>query len=490
MKRRELFRTAGVAGVAGTLGKLGLPALTPDHRPVGHPLRRAGASDLEARLVAALAKYKVPGASVAIFHDGTLETAAAGVANQTSGVTVTAETVMHIGSITKTLNATLVMQLVDEGKVTLEAPLKRYLPEFRLADSRDAGRITVGMLLNHTSGIDGELFPDAGHDHERIVDAIPRIARQGQIHAPGAELSYCNSAVVLAGHMAERLTGKSWYDLVKERIFQPLEMRHAVILPEDALLHRASVGHFLDPANGAPIRTSFAFLPLSFAPAGATAMMSAADLVTFARAHLDGGVGPNGHRLLSTASAERMQRVTARWRGIGFADFGLGWMTLPNSVIAHTGGGPGIVAGLYAHPSSRTAVAVLTNAGHGTSVINEIAAPLLAGIGAEPLGSDATRLLKDATDAPVDPKPYLGRYESLATANRIVEHGNGIALRTRSKFKIYDQTSVEESPPVPLRPIREGHFAVGASVLTFLEPGPDGRMKYLALGGRLVPRVG
>ena len=63
--------------------------------------------------------------------------------------------------------------------------------------------ITVEMLLNHTCGIDGEYFPDAGPDAQRIEDVIPRIARQGQIHAPGAELS-CNSGAVLAGYLAQR----------------------------------------------------------------------------------------------------------------------------------------------------------------------------------------------------------------------------------------------------------------------------------------------
>jgi CubicO group peptidase (beta-lactamase class C family) len=175
------------------------------------------------------------------------------VTNVTTGVDVTAETVMHIGSITKVLTATLVMQLVDEGRVELAAPLKRYLPDFQVADRDATELITVEMLLNHTCGIDGEYFPDAGPDAQRIEDVIPRIARQGQIHAPGAELSYCNSGAVLAGYLAQRLLGKSWYTLIEERIFKPLELQHSVVQPADALLHRATVGHFLskDGANTA-----------------------------------------------------------------------------------------------------------------------------------------------------------------------------------------------------------------------------------------------
>ena len=73
-------------------------------------------------------------------------------------------------------------------------------------------------------------------DAARIEDVIPRIARQGQIHAPGAELSYCNSGAVLAGYLAQRLLGTSWYTLIEERIFKPLELQHSVVQPADALL--------------------------------------------------------------------------------------------------------------------------------------------------------------------------------------------------------------------------------------------------------------
>ena len=102
---------------------------------------------------------------------------------------------------------------------------------------------------------------------------------------------------MLAGYLAQRLLQKSWYTLIEERIFKPLEMEHSVVQPANALLHRAAVGHFLD-TSGANLRTSFAFLNPSLAPAGTTAMLSAKDLATFALAHVNDGVALNGHRLL------------------------------------------------------------------------------------------------------------------------------------------------------------------------------------------------
>ena len=492
MKRRDLLRGLGGVGAVTAVGHLLDPAAAVGQSAPTVP-DRSTADNLASRLAAVIQKHNVPGASAAVFHAGQWEVAAAGVSNVTTGVVVTPDTVMHIGSVTKLLNATLVMQLVDEGRVELTAPLKRYLPDFHVADRHARDLITVEMLLNHTCGVDGEYFPDAGPDAERIEDVIPRIARQGQIHAPGAELSYCNSGAVLAGYLAQRLLRKSWYSLIQERIFKPLELQHSVVQPADALLHRAAVGHFLN-RDGTNTRTSFAFLNPSFAPAGATAMLTAKDLATFALAHVNDGVGPNGHRLLSAASAGRMRRQTAIWRGIAGGGVGLGWMTFEKGIIGHDGGGPGIASWLFADPAAKTVVAVLTNAAHGVSVLDEITSPLFEAAGiagaAKPLGLglDATELAKQATDTRVDPHPYVGQYESVALAFRVIPHQEGIALRVRPKLLYYDGDTLDESPPVPLRPLRGGHFMSGQSFVTFLNPGADGRMQHLGSRRRLHKR--
>jgi CubicO group peptidase (beta-lactamase class C family) len=134
---------------------------------------RSKTDTLATRLAASIQKHNVPGASAAIFRGGEWEVAAAGVTNVTTAVEITPETVMHVGSILKVVNATLVMQLVDESLIELASPLKRYLPDFHVADRDATERITVGMLLNHTSGIDGEYFSDAGPDAEGCCRVLP-----------------------------------------------------------------------------------------------------------------------------------------------------------------------------------------------------------------------------------------------------------------------------------------------------------------------------
>jgi CubicO group peptidase (beta-lactamase class C family) len=489
MNRRDLLRTfVPLSAVVGGWRSQDSSAAT------GQSLRasseESSSESLASRLAASIQKHNVVGASAAVFRAGEWEVAAAGVTNVTTGVDVTPDTVMHIGSITKVLNATLVMQLVDEGRVELKAPVKRYLADFRVADRAATESITVEMLLNHTCGVDGEYFPDLGPDAERIADVIPRIARQGQIHSPGAEFSYCNAGAVLAGYLAQRLLGKTWYTLIEERVFKPLDMQHSVVKPVDAVLHRASVGHFLGN-NGINTRSSVAFLNPSFAPAGTTAMLSAKDLAMFALAHVNDGVGPNGHRLVSASSARQMQRQTATWRGVGGVGFGLGWMTLEKDVLGHNGGGPGILSWLYADPKTKTVAAVLTNSAHGLSVVNDILAPLYDAAGAKAFGADAAELAKHATDRSVDPQAYVGHYDSVALAYRVIPHENGIAVRTRLKIRYYDTDTLEESAPVALLPIRDGHFlATKGGFFSFLNPGADGRMQHLATGFRLHKRSG
>jgi len=217
---------------------------------------------------AALARHHVIGASVALFDRGDVVTVAAGLINAETGVELTSDTVMHIGSICKVFNATLVMQLVDEGLIDLDECILKYLPELDWHDHGAAAKdMSVRMLINHTSGINGEILPDHGPDEETVEKGVHRWVKLGQLFPPGSEFSYCNAAVSMAGYIVQRIRRRSWYTLVRERIFDPLEMRHSISIPEEAMLYRTAVGHYLDPATpGRIVRTSRSLLPSSFGP--------------------------------------------------------------------------------------------------------------------------------------------------------------------------------------------------------------------------------
>jgi len=451
------------------------------------------AGELQAAVDTARTKHGVPGVSVALYADGVLDLAASGIANVTSGVAMTTDTLMHVGSITKVMNCTLLMQLVDEGRVALERPVVEYLPGFRLGDAEATRAITIEMLVNHTSGIDGDLLPDDGHDGETIARTIERFSDLTQIHAPGRGRSYCNPATVVAGYLCQRIFDRSWYDLMKERLFGPLGMEHAAVLPEDALLFRASVGHFLNKATGKLKRTSHAFLPLGYAPAGSTAMMSAADLMSFARSHLADGVGQNGVRIISAESAARMQRRSGPASGPEAFECGLGWR-LAGEFVSHGGGGPGIVSFLIAHPRSRTAAAVLTNAEHGFAVIADVIRPFFVAR----LQLDPFPPLPAATNEVVDAARYVGRYETINTVHEVEVHDGRLSWASYSTQKYYDSSPMQKPAPTPLIAAGNDRFladsrastmpATDTALIGFVEPDEYGRMQYLVENLWLFPR--
>jgi CubicO group peptidase (beta-lactamase class C family) len=130
--------------------------------------------------------WRLPGAAAAVLHDGTIETAAAGTLNVDTGVEATTDSLFEIGSITKVYTATLVMQLVDAGLVELDAPIRRYVPDFRVADAAASDAITVRHLLTHTSGFDGgDYFFDGGRGDNTLHAASRRSPNSGSSRRPG-----------------------------------------------------------------------------------------------------------------------------------------------------------------------------------------------------------------------------------------------------------------------------------------------------------------
>ncbi|MCA1408615.1 beta-lactamase family protein [Ensifer sp. IC3342] len=455
-------------------------------------------------LADAIARHNVAGASVALYQNGSLTTAAAGSANLSIGAELTSDTLMQIGSVTKIINATIIMQLVDEGLLSLSDPIAKHLPDFRLEDPAAAEKITVRMLVNHTSGIDGDITADHGHDEETIEKTIARMVTTRLLFEPGTDCSYSNAAIVVAGHIAEKVTGKSWYDLVKSRIFKPLGLPNSAVLPEDAMLFRTSVGHFVDRATRVLKRSSHVFLPLGYAPAGPTTMMSAADLVTFARAHLADGLAPNGTRILSPESARLMRLTTESRIGMAPHGVGLGWMVFGNDVFGHGGGGPGIVARLYISPRHQLALAVLTNSDNGGKLIEELSSTILRDCCDLEIGEPQRKA--SPADAEIDLFGYAGRYEDSWMVYDVGKEADTLTLSTRTKIACYDCISTAPTDAAPLRPLGEDLFVLtpteqqrvanrdffpetGDVFVAFRNRDQDGHFQNLANGIRLYGRT-
>ena len=133
----------------------------------------------------------------------------------------TTESLFQIGSITKVWTTTVVMQLVDEGLVELDAPLRRYIPEFSVGDESVAEAVTIRHLLTHSSGIDGDNFADTGRGDDALEKYVATCASLRQVHPVGATMSYCNTGFTLLGRVIEVVTGEVWDTALRTRLISP-----------------------------------------------------------------------------------------------------------------------------------------------------------------------------------------------------------------------------------------------------------------------------
>jgi len=151
-----------------------------------------------------------------------------GMANREKSVPVDRNTLFNIGSISKMYVAAAIMLLVEDGKVSLDKPVRLYLPEFKMADDRYK-TITVRMLLNHTSGMPGTQNANSfcfKYDDNLKQETMNTLARAHLKHDPGAMAAYCNDGFTLAEMIVERVSGRRYTDFLNDRIFKPLGLKN------------------------------------------------------------------------------------------------------------------------------------------------------------------------------------------------------------------------------------------------------------------------
>jgi CubicO group peptidase (beta-lactamase class C family) len=450
---------------------------------------------IESDLKRAIRHHGVPGASVAVLKGRrVVAAAAAGVTNVDTKVPVTTDAVFQIGSITKVFTATLIMQLVDDGLLSLDTPIIEYLPEFQIADQATRRAVTARHLLSHTSGIDGDFFVDSGRGDDSIARLIPMMTLLPTLFPLGAKMSYCNVGFAVLGRLIEVLRRETYDQAMRKRIFKPLGMTHAMTLPEDALRHRCAIGHVADPKDPKRlIAAPFTHLSHGQKSAGSTPAMSASDLLKFVAAHLDHGRIGGGKRLLSAGSVAAMQRQQVRLQKhapTGATGWGLGWV-LQNldghKVIGHDGGTIGQYSFLRVSPEKRIAVALLTNGGDAIGVYQAMFDDLFGA---------AIRRREPELPAPdpnlrIDHRRYVGRYENIQSAIAIEEHRGKLRASTIPKaefgMRLADQpiAFIDRQTAV----LRSGNPQLDRMALLFSDTVDD-RYAFVQVGLRQYRRVG
>ncbi len=421
-----------------------------------------------------VAKYNVPGAQVAVLADGEIQDEAAGVLSLRTQVEATTDSVFKIGSITKIWTATLVQQLVDDGVLDLDRPLRDYLPGFRLSGPAATASLTARHLLTHTGGIDGNHFTDTGRNDDAIEKFVATLAEADQFLPPDTVFSYSNSGYVVLGRLVEVLRHEPFHDVLRERLVTPLGLHTAATDAYEAILHRAAVGHVQTGGKVVPAK-EWAVSYYS-APSGSHFAISARDLLEFVRLHL---TDP------ALAAMREPQVKSVPDFGGGVIGWGLGWMLYQDDVVGHTGVAKGQKAWLRVVPSAGVAVAVLTNSTGGEPLAYEIfgaALRELAGV------ETAPRPVPPLNPTGIDADRMCGTYRSTLYDITLTSEHNRAFLTYRPRNELAESflggaenrvevVRLNDSSIITAEPKPSGH-----QVLSLVGSDSHGRARFLHNG--------
>ena len=282
---------------------------------------------------AALKQTKATSASIALVSKGKIVWSQTFGRVNKAGKKPSPTTMYGVGSVSKTVTAIAVMQLVDAGKVSLDAPVVRYIPDFRMA-SPQYRQITVRMLLNHTAGLPGSDYSDS-FGYKPIPSYVDRILpglRSAELKStPGAMNVYCNDCFTLAGMVVARVSGMPFEEYVAKNLLKPLGMKHSVY--PTSMPPRGSVAPIIEGGEVKPVQ-----IPSIYAAGGL--LSTSRDMARLAMIFTgDGVVG--GKRILSQAAVEQMgadqTTTTLKTAPAGSFRYGLGWDSVKEPALKTVG---------------------------------------------------------------------------------------------------------------------------------------------------------
>jgi CubicO group peptidase (beta-lactamase class C family) len=305
----------------------------------------------------------IPGAALVIVQgDQIVHLKAFGVADG-SGRLVTPQTPFFTGSTGKSFTALAIMQLVEAGKVKLDAPVQIYLPWFRVADAKASEVITVRQLLTMASGIPQsigqEQITNADLSDTAIENNVRGLAKIELIAPPGEHYEYSNSNYVTLGMIIQAVTGQSYETYIREHIFQPLDMQNSFTSKTEAQQDGLAIGY--QKWFGIPVASPNLPFSRGTLPAGQLTL-SIEDLGHYLIAQLNDG-SYQGISILSPSGIAKLHHPDIQMPG-ATDYYAMGWEVQQYQdvqVIGHNGAVPGYTTGMYLVPEQDLAVAVVMN---------------------------------------------------------------------------------------------------------------------------------
>jgi CubicO group peptidase (beta-lactamase class C family) len=393
-------------------------------------------------------EFAIPGVAVGVWADGREAYACHGVTSIDNPLPVDPDTLFLLGSLTKTYTATTLMRLAADGRVELDAPVRRYVPELRLKNEHAAAQITVLQLLNHTAGLDFGFIDDFGEGDDALASYVARMAELELIAPPGERTSYSQAGYNLAGRLIEKVTGLTFERAVASLVSEPLGLQHSFFARDDVMTRRFVVGHNRDQDGTLSIARLWR-RSRGDNPGGGLAS-SVADQLGWARFHLGDGRAQGGERLLPAKLLGRMQQPTAALRASTLGDaIGIGWFLRDLDgvgTVGHGGSANGQFAELLTVPERDFAVVALSNAGpddglaFNQAVVRRALQTYLGVIDRdpEPLPYDQARA-----------REVVGSYENEVMTLTIGTDGAGLTLMGGIKPEIRAAADKELPPDLP-----------------------------------------
>jgi CubicO group peptidase (beta-lactamase class C family) len=344
----------------------------------------AAQTSLDPMLRTLAAKYQVPAFAAAVVQSGkVVAIGAVGTRKAGADIPVTIDDRFHLGSDTKAMTALLAAMMVEEGKLRWNSTMAEVFPELAAKMDERLKGVTLEQLLSHTGGVPADsdavfetvaksMYEDGNPDELRYW-MLQQFVEQPLHSAPGEKMSYSNLGYMFAGVMVERVSRKTWEELMVDRIFVPLGLRSAGIGPQSSLGRiDAPLGHinahgkvmyFLAGSNGD--------VPIVYGPAGSS-HMSVGDFAQWAG--WNAGQGKRGPALVKPETLKRMHTMLISMPenkdiapgAPSGGKYGLGWVSVnvdwaPYPLLHHGGSNSRNLAHIWVDPARDLAIVVLAN---------------------------------------------------------------------------------------------------------------------------------
>ena len=408
-------------------------------------------------------KPNSPGAVLAVIQDGkVVQRGAYGMADIERAAPNQASTVFHVASVSKQFTAFAIYLLAQDGKLSLDDDVRKYIPEMH-----DFGAtITIRNLIHHTSGLRDQwnLLALAGWRLEDVIteDDVMRLVRaQKQLNfAPGKEHLYCNTGYTLLGLIVKRVSGKSLPAFTKERMFDPLGMKHTHFHDDYQVLVNGRASSYGKAQSG-----DYEYIALSYSNVGATSLFTTVDdLALWDQNFYDGKVG----------GKEVLAQMQTRGRLLNGHELEYGGGLLMSryrgaDIVEHSGGDAGFRSNIVRFPKQRLSVVILSNAGDfNPGKLSRQVADIMLGEKLDPLPVASAGPTAQPVEIKLDPSKLDAFVGDFALSPTFV------LTFTKENGQLMAQATGQNKFPAFASGERAFFYKVVDAQFTFDAPGADG----------------